>query len=719
MSNIYSTQKLVHHPKALQMMHERQHQNPIQIHFMPALACNQSCHFCTVAGTLIETSRGRVPVELVRTGDSVTVGNRVFRVLNTGSRWAENVYMLEVDGHGSTYITGEHPIFTESKGFVETDAVRPGDRVGTDVRVWVRRSDKSAQARKAVEVEHTHRKSPVPWPEGVSLREEVDIRKDEGTQSDEAFRGGCSGEGDVCNKGGLPTQPNEGRSKENIGGSTQEDVGTQQPDEGPRDSTPSFSVGLLRVGEDTNGEVVSQNVSRGGVHRPRNVVDCSKEPGLPSGEETLCGSNSIQSVQVGEGGEQLCYTHHSALREEGMEVSGRVSPVTQAGVADSWTAKGGRVFYRGEEVSHLRFGEVLVCAPVSGTFRVYSIEVEEGEAFIANGVMVHNCSYGHRVEGDGPEQQGWKNMAMMSDDHMPLEKMQSCLTCWQAMGVKAVELTGGGEPLIYPYVDVLFEDVATWGVDFALVTNGTALTPNRARNFGKTNWKWARVSIDAGNPLMYTKTRRVPESHWALAWKAVEALAGLKRDKEQRVGVGYVVDTENYDGVYDACRIAWGHGADNIRVALALTPHNLARFPAGAIEEAGRQAAKAKIDFEGKLQVNDLVSERAKNMASPAQDYHYCAVKEILCVVGGDMNVYTCCSLAFSPKGLIGSIQNQSFSDLWWSQETQAFFAEHDAVKVCNVPCLYEVRNKNALVMLKNGVLASEVKDDGIHRNFI
>ncbi len=329
------------------------------------------------------------------------------------------------------------------------------------------------------------------------------------------------------------------------------------------------------------------------------------------------------------------------------------------------------------------------------------------------------CSYGHRTKDDEPDQFNWKNMQLMSEAFMPLDKMRECVSDWRAMGVKAVELTGGGEPLVYPFVDEFLGLAAEWGVDLALVTNGVALTDERADLFAATRWKWARVSIDSGTRGQYVLTRRVGIAHWDKAWLAVERLANRKNHPEQRVGVGFVVDRNNFDGVYEACRLARNRGADNVRVALAFTPANLRRFPLGAVDEAGAQARAAARDFPD-LQVNDLVSERAANMSAEAQDYEFCAAKEVLCVVGGDQNVYNCCTLAFNPKGLVGSIVDQSFRSLW--ESSAEAFARHDARKVCDVPCLYEKRNKRALELIDMdpaAVAQEAARDSSIHRNFI
>ena len=333
------------------------------------------------------------------------------------------------------------------------------------------------------------------------------------------------------------------------------------------------------------------------------------------------------------------------------------------------------------------------------------------------------CSFGHRVEGDGPEQQGWKNMALMSDSHLPAEKARELVRDWVSMGVKAVELTGGGEPLIWPHVDEWFQSIAQTSIEVGMVTSGTPLTAQRAKLFAATKWKWARVSIDAGSIEDYTRTRRVSTLHWDLAWRAVERLASVRSQAEQRVGAGFVVDAPNWNGVYEFCRRAMSAGADNVRIAMAFTPQGLARIPDEAHKAVADQIARARDDFEDEdFQINALFGERCANISARVQDYEFCAAKEYLCVVGGDQRVYSCCTLAFNPIGLIGSIADRSFADMWWAPETLEWFSRHDAREACKVPCLYEQRNKRALGLMAlpiADVAAIAKGDQSIHRNFV
>lgn len=317
------------------------------------------------------------------------------------------------------------------------------------------------------------------------------------------------------------------------------------------------------------------------------------------------------------------------------------------------------------------------------------------------------CSYGHRVPEDGADQLGWKNMELMSDEFLPLDAMRRLVDDWDDMGVKAIELTGGGEPLIWPHVDEFFMESEGGPWDMAMVTNGTALTEARADLFAATRWKWARVSVDAGSAAQYSATRRVSEKHWDKAWAAVRRLVARKTDPEQRVGVGYVVDRHNVSGVYAGLAHARDAGADNVRVSMAFTPQGVNRIGQDAVDKVRGQLEMARANLAGPdFQINALFDERVGNLMAAEQDYEFCAVKEYLCVVGGDQNVYTCCTLAFNSAGLVGSFAGGSFKDLWWAPETVEWFSGHDAREVCRVPCLYEKRNKTALELLARPVPA-------------
>lgn len=164
-------------------------------------------------------------------------------------------------------------------------------------------------------------------------------------------------------------------------------------------------------------------------------------------------------------------------------------------------------------------------------------------------------------------------------------------------------------------------------------------------------------------------------------------------------------------------------GAHNVRVSAAFTEKQLDYYTLGqvghnaVVERAKELAAEAKVRFEDDaFKVYNLFGERIGNMEVGRQDYKYCMEKEVVCVIGGTQEVFTCCSLAYNKKGLIGDVKTQRFKDLWFGEGTTRFFKKHNPEYICNVMCLYESRNKEFLSKRDSGLVLPESTK---HRNFI
>lgn len=316
-----------------------------------------------------------------------------------------------------------------------------------------------------------------------------------------------------------------------------------------------------------------------------------------------------------------------------------------------------------------------------------------------------NCSFcAYRLDN-------YKNSKMFNDrECIPREKMLEILADAKAMGVRAFEVTGGGEPLIYPYREEMFEKMIEYGFDIGLVTNGTALTEDLAKLIGP-HLTWARVSIDAGTSATYSLVREVDEKHFDKGLNAIRLLSEYCTKPDVVVGAGFVVNNENHHEILQGVKVFKEIGADNVRISAAYTGKGVNYYKDGAIKEGQKQAREAVETLDDDIfTVYNLFDERIQNLEEGVQDYSYCGTKEILCVIGGDMNVYTCCSLAFNPNGLIGSIENRSFKELYDSDMKHKFFDEHKPCNLCKIPCLYETRNKFMLYA---------IDEEPQHKNFI
>lgn len=337
------------------------------------------------------------------------------------------------------------------------------------------------------------------------------------------------------------------------------------------------------------------------------------------------------------------------------------------------------------------------------------------------------CSYGHWKDGkQGPPPERWKNNELFEDNvSMPVDKMRETTDCLHKMGVKAVEISGGGEPTTYPHFDELVSRLSTDGLEIALVTNGVLVDQKRAQFLMQENKAvWVRVSLDAGDEESYCTTRNVPKSQFYKALEAIGYLAQNKTHPESRVGVGFVVDTSNWNKVYQGVQLAYEHGADNVRLSVAFTPEGSDRWRPSQMEEAQRQAKEAKSVFENQkkgFSVIDLINERVSNTYQPVQNYPYCFWKDVACVIGADCCVYSCCSLAYNTQGIVGSIKNQSFEELWYSSGVVDWRQEHKPCYDCPVFCLMEQRNRNTLRCMIDPSIEEEERKKAkpLHINYI
>lgn len=331
----------------------------------------------------------------------------------------------------------------------------------------------------------------------------------------------------------------------------------------------------------------------------------------------------------------------------------------------------------------------------------YPIQVH----FMPQNLCNQNCSFcAYRLEN-------YKNSEEFDDsESIPLDKMLQILDDAKEMGVKAFEVTGGGEPLIYKHREIMFKKMIEYEFDIALVTNGTALTEKLAQQIGD-HLTWCRVSIDSGSAETYSLVREVDKKQFYMALKAITLLRKYCTKKDVAVGAGFVVNNENYKEIYDFVEIVKEAGAMNVRISSAYTGQGVDFYNEGVIREASEIALRAQKELQDDdFKVYNLFNERIGNLVSKTQDYSFCGTKEILCVIGGDQNVYTCCSLAFNKEGLIGSIENQSFKELYDSVAKERFFDRHDPRRNCQIPCLYEKRNH---------FMNYAIDDEPSHVNFI
>jgi MoaA/NifB/PqqE/SkfB family radical SAM enzyme len=292
---------------------------------------------------------------------------------------------------------------------------------------------------------------------------------------------------------------------------------------------------------------------------------------------------------------------------------------------------------------------------------------------------------------------------------IPYEKCIEILEDCKEMGVKAIQFTGGGEPTTHPDHPKIFQKVIDLGMDLALITNGAILKPDVIETL--VHAKWVRVSVDAGTPETYSHIRSIKKERFNDTLKNISRLVDAKAksaDTDLLVGVGYVVDQNNFGEIHKLAKIVSEMGVDNIRIGAIFTPKGF-KYYDGIYSTIVEQIQRTKDDFQSdNFTIFDAFKDRIDDLVHESPDYNNCGYMHFDTYIGGDLKVYSCCNNAYSTHGEMGSINNQSFKEFWNSDEKKLAYNSLKALD-CE-RCMFNAKNK-----FINYLLA----EDPVHVNFV
>ena len=307
----------------------------------------------------------------------------------------------------------------------------------------------------------------------------------------------------------------------------------------------------------------------------------------------------------------------------------------------------------------------------------------------------HFCAY-RSSQGFSSEQFG-ENGNMNPNRKIATKKALEILDDCKALGVKAIQFTGGGEPTVHPDHLLLFEYAQNLGLETSLVTNGVLFRPGWEQVLPKM--KWVRVSIDAGSATEYAKVRRVKPEFYETALGHVSDLAGeiAKQGTDCFLGVGYVLTRENWTDAYEGCRRIRETGAHNVRLSAMFSTQG-ADYYNGIYEDILIEIDRIKSLATDSFSVVDLFGNRIDDLVQHAPDYDFCGYQQFNCYVGGNLKVYRCCTTAYTLHGEVGDLSDQTFASWFYSQQKTEAYRDFNA-RSCSV-CQFHGKNRNIVYLI-------------------
>ena len=157
-------------------------------------------------------------------------------------------------------------------------------------------------------------------------------------------------------------------------------------------------------------------------------------------------------------------------------------------------------------------------------------------------------------------------------DEIPFSDINRILVDAAASGTKAVQITGGGEPLMHPNIAEILELSASLGLSIGLVSNGARMTSELADFLGREA-TWVRISLDSGENYTHSLIHGTSQNDWDKVISGIDYLVQAKHKYRSNIviGIGFVVCKENIFNIKVAALVAKHLGVDSIRFSMAFT----------------------------------------------------------------------------------------------------------------------------------------------------
>lgn len=290
--------------------------------------------------------------------------------------------------------------------------------------------------------------------------------------------------------------------------------------------------------------------------------------------------------------------------------------------------------------------------------------------------------------------------AMDERDEIPEPKLLEIADDLASMGVAAVTLSGGGDPLCHPAVLPLAERLLSGGVALAVLTNGSRLEGPIATALA-ARASWVRVSMDAATPGTYAAIRGVARGEFDRVCANVAAFAAMQ-GRKAAIGLNYVVTRENAAEAGAFVALARGLGAAHVKLSAAVVsrdPAENAAYQAPFFEDVKRAVAEARArsGTDG-FRVADKVHAPDSAEEGFRRGYATCPTARLLTVIAADASVYSCQDKAYEPDGCLGSIRDRRFADFWLGGDAARALDALRPDRVCGHHCVAHGKN---LVLLE------------------
>lgn len=313
--------------------------------------------------------------------------------------------------------------------------------------------------------------------------------------------------------------------------------------------------------------------------------------------------------------------------------------------------------------------------------------LRKGELFAPKDIQVdleaycpHSCEFctyrnvnwqGHGMEFEEPEKPVAEETGLPKHIAMRLPREM-----YEAR-IPSIELTGGGEPMVYPYIKEFLDELGQYPIELAIVTNGASL--NARLQCHIKNLKWIRFSVDAITPETHSKVHRVPKSVFGVVLKHISEVVEQGFD-DCKVGISFVITKQNQHEIAESAAFYKAMGVNSVRYTFTYDPAGEGQLTPEETTNAERALNNARKLEDANFKVFGTM-RRLEHYSQPNTDFHFCGYQFFTWAIGYDGVVYPCCIMKYHKGFGMGDLRTQSLNDIVCSPDRMKYVETFDVQK--------------------------------------
>lgn len=279
------------------------------------------------------------------------------------------------------------------------------------------------------------------------------------------------------------------------------------------------------------------------------------------------------------------------------------------------------------------------------------------------GSCPHNCTFcNYRNVGwdldykDDSWASGGREKVVPGKSGIPWDVMERLIQSVRNLDILEVELTGGGEPTIYPYIKETLRGLGETDTSISLVTNGSKL--ESVIDDIPDNMDWIRVSLDAANGETHERIHRA--KGYAKTLRTMSFIKGTRPRID--IYVSFCIVPENADEIVEATKQCKDLGFDGIKFNAVYTP-----------EGDGALSPELALRVKADLEVAEALADdrfRVKNSFWKIDKYDdntefdTCYFDRFMVAIGFNCLVFPCCIVKNRPGYEYGDLRTEPLEEM-------------------------------------------------------